>query len=308
MAERQEELDKFLLSICNQTMELLQKERITAQVNGRFKHFYGIYRKMMEQKLDFDQIYDLIGVRIITNSLLDCYMALGLVHNKWKPIPGKFKDYIALPKENLYRSIHSTVLAQAGRRVEFQIRTQQMHRHSEEGIAAHFRYKEGGRKPSKDDESFIWVKRLLDLGIHVNNPREFMDNLKMDLFPDEVYVFTPKQDVKAFPTGATPIDFAYAVHTQVGNHFLGALVNGKPVGMDHKLRNGDVVEIVTAEDQHPTRYWLKVASTSHARATINSYIRNPEKSDAQRLGWDIIEQELLRNSLEPSLYLARSAI
>jgi GTP pyrophosphokinase len=308
MAERQEELDKFLVSLCNQTAELLQKERIAAQVTGRFKHFYGIYRKMKEQKLDFDQIYDLIGVRIITNSLMDCYMALGLVHNKWKPIPGKFKDYIALPKENLYRSIHSTVLTHTGRRVEFQIRTQQMHRHSEEGIAAHFRYKEGGRQPTKDDESFIWVKRLLDLGVHVNNPQEFMDNLKMDLFPDEVYVFTPKQEVKAFPIGATPIDFAYAVHTQVGNHYLGAMVNGKPVPMDAKLRNGDIVEILTSEDQHPSREWLKVAATSHARATIKSYIRNAEKTDAQRLGKEMLEQELIRNNIEPILYMAKSSL
>ncbi|MBI3581882.1 MAG: bifunctional (p)ppGpp synthetase/guanosine-3',5'-bis(diphosphate) 3'-pyrophosphohydrolase [Nitrospinae bacterium] len=308
MAERQEELDGFLVSVCNQTRELLLRERIAAQVTGRFKHFYGIYRKMKGQKLDFDQIYDLIGVRIITNSLLDCYMALGLVHNQWKPIPGKFKDYIALPKENLYRSIHSTVLTPTGRRVEFQFRTQQMHRHAEEGIAAHFRYKEGGRPSAKGDEGFIWVKRLLDLGVHVNNPQEFMDNLKMDLFPDEVYVFTPKQEVKAFPAGATPLDFAYAIHTQVGNHYLGSLINGKPVPMDAKLRNGDVVEILTSEDQHPTREWLKVAATSHARTTIKANIRNAEKTDSQRLGRQIVEQELLRHKIDPAQYMAKPTL
>ncbi|MBI3794053.1 MAG: bifunctional (p)ppGpp synthetase/guanosine-3',5'-bis(diphosphate) 3'-pyrophosphohydrolase [Nitrospinae bacterium] len=307
MAERQEELDRVLLSISNQTRELLLKERIAGEVSGRFKHLYGIYRKMNEQKLDFDQIYDLIGIRIITNTLMDCYMALGLVHNHWKPIPGKFKDYIALPKENFYRSIHSTVLTHAGRRVEFQIRTQQMHRHSEEGIAAHFRYKEGSVS-TKEDENFIWVKRLLDLGLHVNSPQEFMDNIKMDLFPDEVYVFTPKQEVKAFPNGATPIDFAYAVHTQVGNHYLGALVNGKPVPPDTKLRNGDVVEILTSEDQHPSRDWIKIAATSHARATIKSYIRNSQKADSLRLGREMVEQELLRNKIDPVKYMAKSLL
>jgi len=308
MAERQEELDKFLLSICNQTRELLLKERIAAQVTGRFKHFYGIYRKMKEQNLDFDQIFDLIGVRIITNSLMDCYMALGLVHNRWKPIPGKFKDYIALPKENMYSSIHSTVLTNTGRRVEFQIRTQQMHRHGEEGIAAHFRYKEGGRPPSKDDENFIWVRRLLELGMSVDNSQEFIDNLKVDLFPDEVYVFTPKQEVKAFPTGATPIDFAYAVHTQVGSHYLGAMVNGKPVPADTRLRNGDVVEILTSDDQHPQREWLKIAVTSHARSSIKTYIKNTQKADALRLGRQILEQELARHGIDSAPYMEKPVI
>ncbi|MBI5178455.1 MAG: bifunctional (p)ppGpp synthetase/guanosine-3',5'-bis(diphosphate) 3'-pyrophosphohydrolase [Nitrospinae bacterium] len=307
MAERQEELDKFLLSICNQTRDLLLKERIAAQVTGRFKHFYGIYRKMKEQNLDFDQIYDLIGVRIITNSLMDCYKTLGLVHNRWKPIPGKFKDYIALPKENMYRSIHSTLLTNTGRRVEFQIRTQQMHRHSEEGIAAHFRYKEG-KQTDKHDDHFIWVRRLLELGMSVDNPQEFLENLKVDLFPDEVYVFTPKQEVKAFPTGATPIDFAYAVHTQVGNHFLGAMVNGKPVPADTRLRNGDVVEILTADDQRPAREWLKIAVTSHARSKIKAHIRNSQKADALRLGREIVEQELTRHGITAEQYLARQLL
>ncbi len=298
MKERQEELDKFITSLCAQTRDLMLMEKIMGQVSWRFKHFYGIYRKMTEQNLDFDQIYDLIGVRIITNSLLDCYKVLGLVHTKWKPIPGKFKDYIALPKENMYQSIHTTVLTHTGRRVEFQIRSSQMHRNSEDGVAAHFRYKEGKRPPTKDDENFIWVKRLLDLGLSVDNSEEFIDTLKMDLFPNEVYVFTPKQEVKALPAGATPLDFAYGIHTQLGNHFLGALVNGKPVPPDYQLRNGDVVEVLTSNEQHPVRDWLKIAVTSHGRAKIKGYLRNAQKVESLRLGNEIVENELRRHGLD----------
>ena len=308
MKERQDELDKFINSLCAQTRELMLKEKILGQVSWRFKHYYGIYRKMTEQNLDFDQIYDLIGVRIITNSLLDCYKVLGLVHTKWKPIPGKFKDYIALPKENMYQSIHTTVLTHTGRRVEFQIRSSQMHRNSEDGVAAHFRYKEGKRPPTKDDENFIWVKRLLDLGLNVDSSEEFIDNLKMDLFPNEVYVFTPKQEVKAFPAGATPLDFAYEIHTQLGNHFLGALVNGKPAPPDYQLRNGDVVEVLTSNEQHPVRDWLKIAVTSHGRAKIKSYLRGAQKVESLRLGNEIVENELRRHGLDPAMYWAKDAM
>ncbi len=308
MKERQEELDKFIASLSAQTRELMLMEKIVGQVSWRFKHFYGIYRKMTEQNLDFDQIYDLIGVRIITNSLLDCYKVLGLIHTKWKPIPGKFKDYIALPKENMYQSIHTTVLTQTGRRVEFQIRSAQMHRNSEDGVAAHFRYKEGKRPASKDDENFIWVKRLLDLGLSVDNSEEFIDTLKMDLFPNEVYVFTPKQEVKALPAGATPLDFAYSIHTQLGNHFLGALVNGKPVPPDCQLHNGDVVEVLTSNEQHPVRDWLKIAVTSHGRSKIKSYLRNAQKVESLRLGNEIVENELRRHGLDLKEYWTKETM
>lgn len=304
MEEQREEIDRFILSLCNQTKELLLKERVAADVSGRTKSRYGIFRKMEEQALDFEQVHDIIGVRIMTTSIMDCYKALGQVHITWKPIPGKFKDYIALPKENMYQSIHTTVLTPIGKSVEFQIRTQQMHMVNEEGIAAHWRYKDGGKPSGKEGERPIWLHRLIELGRSLDNSEEFLENLKIDLFPDEVYVFTPKQEVKAFPRGATPLDFAYAVHTQVGHHCVSAVVNNRPVGLEYTLKNGDTVKIITSENQGPNRAWLKIVTTSTAKAKILSYVRNKERSDAIKLGREIIETELKKHGLDPAKYFS----
>lgn len=306
--ERQEEMEEVALSIANQTMELLMKEQVVAHVTARPKHIYSIHKKMVEQSLEFDQIYDIIGVRIITNSVTDCYKALGLVHTHWKPIPGKFKDYIALPKDNMYQSIHTCILSKLGRFVEYQIRTQQMHRHAEDGIAAHWRYKEDKQQPADGDDRFIWLQRLMELGHNIGDSKEFLENVKLDLFPDEVYVFTPKQEVMAFPSGATPLDFAYAIHTQVGNLCAGALVNGKSVPLETIMRNGDVVEIITAEERHPTPEWLKIATTSMAKSKIRAYIHNAQKEEARKLGTELIKEELKKYGLNPDRYLTRPAL
>lgn len=306
--ERQEEMEKVALSIAIQTRELLMKEQVVAHVTARPKHIYSIHKKMVEQSLEFDQIYDIIGVRIITNSVTDCYKALGLVHTHWKPIPGKFKDYIALPKDNMYQSIHTCILSKLGRFVEYQIRTQQMHRHAEDGIAAHWRYKEDKRPPAAGDDRFIWLQRLMELGHNIGDSKEFLENVKLDLFPDEVYVFTPKQEVMAFPSGATPLDFAYAIHTQVGNQCAGALVNGKSVPLETIMSNGDVVEIITAEGRHPTPEWLKIATTSMAKSKIRAYIHNAQKEEAIKLGKELIKEELKKYGLNPDSYLTRPAL
>ena len=305
--ERQKEVEKFAQTMASQTQEILTKAQVSAHVTARPKQIYSIYKKMQEQNLEFDQIYDIIGVRVITNSKMDCYKVLGAVHERWKPIPGKFKDYVALPKENMYQSIHTTVLSNTGRFVEFQIRTQQMHRNAEDGIAAHWRYKEK-QEPGKDAVNFLWMRRLMELGHAVDDSREFLKTVKADLFPEEVYIFTPKQEVMAFPTGATPIDFAYAVHTQVGNNCVGARVNGKPVPLSAKLRNGDVVRIITSPDSHPKREWLKFAKTTTAQTKIRAYIRNAQKSEARMLGRELVEEELKKYGLDPKVYFTEEAL
>ena len=236
----------------NQVIAILQRKLsevgIESQIRGRPKHFYSIWKKMHDQGREFDEIYDLTAVRVITASVRDCYGALGVVHSLWKPVPGRFKDFIAMPKVNMYQSLHTTVIGPKGDPVEIQIRTREMHRIAEEGIAAHWLYKE--RKAGKDklDESLVWLRQLIETQQDTKDPREFMDTVRVDLFPDEVYVFTPKGDVKALPEGATPLDFAYAVHTKVGEHCVGAKVNAKLVPLRYTLRQGDIVEIVTSPE------------------------------------------------------------
>lgn len=308
--ERKEEMEKFALTVANQTHELLMKEHLVTHVTARPKHIYSIYKKMQEQSLEFQQIYDIIGVRIITNSVMDCYAALGLVHTNWKPIQGKFKDYIALPKENMYQSIHTAVLSKTGRFVEYQIRTQQMHRHAEEGIAAHWRYKEDKEPPAdgEGEDRFIWLRRLMELGHSISGSMDFLENVKIDLYTDEVYVFTPKQEVYAFPAGATPLDFAYAIHTQVGHHYAGAMINGQSVPMETRLTNGDIVEIITAKGRHPSPEWLKIVKTSMAKSKIQAYLRVAEKEEAKRLGIELIREELKKHGLDPELFMTGEAM
>jgi len=296
----------------NQVIAILQRKLsevgIDSQIRGRPKHFYSIWKKMHDQGREFDEIYDLTAVRVITASVRDCYGALGVIHSLWKPVPGRFKDFIAMPKVNMYQSLHTTVIGPKGDPVEIQIRTREMHRIAEEGIAAHWLYKE--RKAGKDklDESLVWLRQLIETQQDTKDPREFMDTVRVDLFPDEVYVFTPKGDVKALPEGATPLDFAYAVHTKVGEHCVGAKVNAKLVPLRFTLRQGDIVEIVTSPNQHPSRDWLKIVKSTRARAKINQWLKVEERARSIELGREMFEREARKYRLNPSALLGGDEI
>ncbi len=239
VASKKKETAKYVNEVVEIIKSKLEEFNINAEVRGRSKHLYSIHRKMQLQNLDFDQIYDLVGFRIVVENVKVCYETLGTIHMLWKPVAGKFKDYIAMPKANMYQSLHTTVIGPGGRRIEVQIRTQEMHHIAEEGIAAHWRYKEGKDIEKKDDEQFAWLRQLLEWQQDLKDPREFLDTVKIDLFPEEVYVFTPKGAVKQFPRGATPVDFAYSIHTEVGHHCAGARVNGRLVNLKYQLANGD---------------------------------------------------------------------
>ncbi len=291
----------------NQVIAILEKKLgevgIEAQIRGRPKHFYSIFKKMHEQGREFDEIYDLTAVRVITNTVRDCYGALGVIHSLWKPVPGRFKDFIAMPKVNMYQSLHTTVIGPKGDPVEIQIRTWEMHRVAEEGIAAHWLYKEKKHDRDKFDQAFVWLRQLMAWQQEMKDPRELMETVRVDLFPDEVYVFTPKGDVKALPEGSTPIDFAYAVHTEVGHRCAGAKVNGKLVPLRYTLRQGDIVEIVTAPTQHPSRDWLKIVRSSRARSKINQWLKAEERTRSVTLGRELLEREARKYRLSPSTLL-----
>jgi GTP pyrophosphokinase len=292
----------------NQVIAIIQKKLgevgIEAQITGRPKHFYSLYKKMHEQGREFDEIYDLTAVRVITSSVRDCYGALGMIHSLWKPVPGRFKDFIAMPKVNMYQSLHTTVIGPKGDPVEIQIRTMEMHRIAEEGIAAHWLYKEKKSERDKFDQAFVWLRQVLEWQQEMKDPREFMESVRVDLFPDEVYVFTPKGDVKPLPEGSTPIDFAFAIHTEVGTHCVGAKVNGKLVPLRYTLRQGDIVEILTSPTQHPSRDWLKIVKSSRARTKINQWLKVEERSRSLAIGRDLFEREAKKYRLSPSSLLA----
>jgi GTP pyrophosphokinase len=262
------ERDRYITDVSKTLSGRLAEQGFPADVQGRAKHLYSIYRKMKTQDCDFEQVYDVIAFRVIVESVADCYAALGVIHSRWTPIPGRFKDYVALPKPNMYQSLHTTVIGPGRERIEIQIRTHEMQRVAEHGIAAHWKYKErisGGVDP-KDAEKFGWLRQLMEFQKDMKDPAEFLESVKVDLFADEVYVFTPKGDVRVFPRGATPIDFAYTIHTEVGNHCSGARVNGAIVPLKYKLRNGDVVEVMTSSQQHPSKDWVDhVVSGRRAR-------------------------------------------
>ena len=282
----------------------LKDADIAGNVVGRSKHIYSIYKKMKQQKLDFKDLYDLIGVRVLTNSLKDCYAVLGLVHSLWKPIPGRFKDYVAMPKPNMYQSLHTTVIGPDGERVEIQIRTEEMHKICEEGIAAHWQYKEGGKSKNQPmDKQVTWVRHLLDTQKDLKNPREFLNSFKVDLFSSEVYVFTPEGDVISLQHGSTPVDFAYAVHTDIGDHCSAAKINGKIVPLRYKLKNGDQVEIKASKTQQPNRDWLSFVKTSKARSKILNFINTRERKRSLSLGTELLHKELAEYGVDPSAVL-----
>ncbi len=263
------------------------------EIEGRIKRLWSIAQKLKKQRIELDQVYDFIALRVITSSVKDCYGALGIIHQTWQPVPGRIKDFIAMPRPNGYQSLHTSVISQQGTPFEVQIRTLEMHRMAEEGVAAHWKYKEG-RTDSKDDRYFQWMRQLLEFQQEVRDPREFIQNLKVELYPEEVYAFTPKGQVKAFPRGATPIDFAYSIHTDVGHQCVGARVNGKMVPLRAHLRNGDIVEIITQAGHKPSRDWLNFVATSHARYKIKHLIRLEERTRSIDLGRRVFEKEVRR--------------
>ena len=266
-------------------------------IDGRIKRLWSISQKLKKQKIELDQVYDFIALRIITSSVRDCYAVLGIIHQTWSPVPGRIKDFIAMPRPNGYQSLHTSVISEHGMPFEVQIRTMEMHRMAEEGIAAHWKYKEGRIGDHKDERYFQWMRQLLEQTQEVGDPQEFIQNLKVELYAEEVYTFTPKGQVKAFPRGATPIDFAYSVHTDVGHQCVGARVNGKMVPLRAKLKNGDIVEIVTQAGHKPSRDWLNFVATSHARYKIKHLIRMEERTRAIDLGRKVFEKEIRRYDL-----------
>jgi guanosine-3',5'-bis(diphosphate) 3'-pyrophosphohydrolase len=271
---------------------------ISAEIQGRPKHFYSIYRKMEKQGKDFSEIWDLMGLRVIVGTLRECYAVLGAVHSIWKPIPGRFKDYVAMPKSNMYQSLHTTVIGPRGEPLEIQIRTWEMHRTAEYGIAAHWRYKEGGGGGDFEDK-ITWLRQILEWQKETRNGTEFVETLKVDLFSDEVYVFTPRGDVKTLPAGSTPIDFAYAVHTDVGHSCSGARVNGRMVPLNTKLATGDIVEIITSKSQAgPSRDWLAIAKTSKAKGKIRQWLKEEQREASVEQGKELVEKELKKLGLQ----------
>ena len=275
----------------------LEEHGIKGDVSGRSKHLYSIFRKMESRNVDIDEIYDLIAIRILVENIRECYEVLGIIHATWKPVPGRFKDYIAMPKGNMYQSLHTTVIGPFAERMEIQIRTMEMHWVAESGIAAHWKYKEGKGYDEKEVKRFAWLRQLLEWQQELQDSREFMDTVKVELFPEEVYVFTPKGDVKSFPRGSTPIDFAYSVHTDVGHRCVGAKVNGKLVPLKCELKNGDIVEVITSPHHTPSKDWLKIVKSSRARNKIRVWIKTEERKRSISLGKEIVEKEFRRYSL-----------
>ncbi len=297
------ERERYIKEVKDVIEEKLAELDLKGKVSGRPKHIYSIYKKMIVQNLDLEHIYDIIAFRIILNSIRECYEALGVIHSSWKPIPGRFKDYIGMPKANMYQSLHTTVIGPYGERVEIQIRTEEMHRIANEGIAAHWVYKEGRSVPESDSKRFTWLRELLEWQQDLKDPREFLETVRVDLFPDDVYVFTPNGDVRAFPRGSTPIDFAYSVHTEVGNQCTGAKVNGKLVPLKYELKNGDIVEIITSSKHVPSKDWLKIVKTSRARTRIRYWIKTEERERSITLGREICEREFRKHGKNFTKYL-----
>ncbi len=296
--------DSHVSDVTAKLKKMLVTRGFSVQVSGRRKHLYSLHRKMKASGIGFEQVHDFVAFRVITESVADCYATLGVVHSEWTPVPGRFKDYIALPKSNMYQSLHTTVIGPGNRRVEIQIRTHEMHRTAEYGIAAHWQYKEhtGGIDP-KDAARFVWLRQLMEFQQEVADPEEFYESVKVDLFPDDVYVFTPKGDVKTFPRGSTPVDFAYSIHSEIGHRCSGARVNGAIVPLRHKMQNGDVVEIITSKNHHPSKDWLEFVATSRARSRIRTYLRTEERKHAVKLGKDLLEKELRKNGMSLSKFL-----
>jgi GTP pyrophosphokinase len=297
VAEKRKKATEFIEKVKATVAERLKAAGLEASLEGRIKRLYSIHQKLKRQRIDLDQVYDFVALRIVVPTIPDCYAALGVLHNLWRPVPGRIKDFIAMPRPNGYQSLHTSVIGDEGHPFEVQIRTREMHRIADEGIAAHWKYKEGRTGYNKDDDAFAWLRQLLEWQQEVKDPHEFLNSLKLDLYPEEVYCFTPAGEVKTLPRGATPIDFAYAVHTEVGHQCVGARVSGKMVPLRYKLKNGDIVEILTAPGHHPSRDWLSLTVTNKARNKIRHFLNTAEKLQAVEIGKKHFDRELKRYEL-----------
>ena len=292
-----EQRKKYVTEVIAIIEEKLQEFGIRAAVQGRPKHIFSIYNKMIDQNLNFTEIYDIMAFRIIVASRQECYEVLGIIHSIWKPVPGRFKDYISMPKANMYQSLHTTVIGPYGQRIEIQIRTDDMDRIAKHGIAAHWRYKEGRHIQQKDDQRFAWLQQVMETQSELKDSRDFLEAFRVDVFPDEVYVFTPAGKVIELPKGATPVDFAYRIHTSVGHKCIGAKANGVIVPLRYELKTGDMVEILTLANHMPSRDWLKFVKTTRARSKIHQFVKQQERERSLALGRDICERELRKHKL-----------
>jgi GTP pyrophosphokinase len=300
VAQRKLERQTYIEDLIEIVKGQLAEHGFKGEVKGRPKHFWSVWQKMQKQHISFDEVYDLIAVRIITDTKVNCYAILGLIHSLWTPVPGRFKDFIGVPKSNLYQSLHTTVIGPKGERVEFQIRTEEMHRIAEEGIAAHWRYKEKSAVSQREEQQFAWLRQLVEWQKDLTDAKEFMETVKGDLFPEVVYVFTPKGDVRELPQGSTPVDFAYAVHTDIGHQCVGAKINSKIVPLKYVLRNGDRIEIITQAGHTPSRDWLKFVKTSKARTRIKAWVKTEERRRSILLGRELLEKDLRKHDLQPA--------
>ena len=304
LEQRRSSTDAFLEEVKARVAERMALDGVPlVSIEGRVKRLYSIYLKIKRQKITLDQVYDLAAVRILTSEVRDCYAALGVIHKYWHPVPGRIKDFIATPRENMYQSLHTSVVGDEGQPFEVQIRTEEMHRVAEEGIAAHWKYKEGKGKDTSEDETFKWLRRLVEWQQDVSDPREFVDTLKLDLYPKEVYAFTPKGKVIQLPRGATPVDFAYAIHTEVGNQCTGAKVNGRIVPLRYQVHHGEIVEVLTTPGHHPSRDWLTFVVTTKARNKIKHWLTEQQRAKSVEIGRKIFEKEAARFRVKPKQVL-----
>lgn len=298
IAQTRDKREEFIKDVIELVSKKLEEFKIQTTIKGRDKHFYSIYKKMLDQDLTVNQVYDVLAFRVIVSGIKECYEVLGHIHSMWKPVQGRFKDYVSVPKANMYQSLHTTVIGPMGQRMEMQIRTWDMDKVAEDGIAAHWKYKEGTTENKTDEKQFMWLRQLLEWQQNLKDPAEFLETVRMDLFPDEVYVFTPRGDVKAFPRGATPVDFAYSIHSEVGEKCMGARINRRMVPLRYQLRNGQTVEIITSPKQHPSKDWLEFVKTPRAKTKIRQWIRNQERGESIALGKTLLERSLERDRLK----------